>query len=138
MAVLAWGLVSVLEKTIINDVPPWTFVFYRWVGLGICLVLLMLFSGKLRESLTVPGWKPIVIAMITGIVSWLVAQFFYFKALNLEQVSIVVPFTATFPLITAIAAYFILREPLTVTKIIGTALIVGGCVLLSLDLAHKG
>jgi transporter family protein len=137
MAVLAWGLVSVLEKTIIDDVPPWAFVFYRWVGLGICLALMMLFSGKMRQVVAIPAWKPIVIAMITGVVSWLIAQFFFFKALQMEQVSLVVPFTATFPLVTAIAAYFVLREPLTPVKLIGTLLIIGGSVLLALDVAKR-
>ena len=137
LAVLAWGLVSVLEKTIIDDVKPWAFIFWRWVGLGICLLLLMASSGKMREVVAAPAWKPIIIAMITGIISWLIAQFFFFKALGLEQVSLVVPFTATFPLVTAIAAYFVLREPLTWTKIVGTGLIIVGCVLLSFDVGKK-
>ena len=137
MAVLSWGLVGVLEKTIINDVKPWAFIFWRWVGLGICLLLLMASSGKMREVVATPAWKSIAIAMVTGIVSWLIAQFFFFKALEMEQVSIVVPFTATFPLVTAVVAYWVLREPLTWTKLIGTALIVGGCMLLFFDVGKK-
>jgi transporter family protein len=138
IAVLAWGLVSVLEKTIINDVRPIAFVFWRWVGLGICLIVLLISSGKMREVVTTPLWKTVAIAMSTGVISWLIAQFFFFKALELEQVSIVVPFTATFPLVTAIAAYFILREPLTLAKILGTVLIIGGSILLTYEVGKGG
>jgi transporter family protein len=131
IAVFAWGAVTVLEKTIIDKVHPWGFIFWRWVGLGICLGILLLVSPKFRAVIFAPEAKTIVIACITGVMSWFIAQYFFFRALELEQVSLVVPFTATFPFVTSILAYFFLREPITMAKFLGTALIVAGCVLLS-------
>jgi transporter family protein len=133
MAVLAWGVVTVIEKTIIDKVNPWAFIFWRWIGLGICLAVLLLLSPRMRAVVFSPPAKVIAIACFTGMLSWLIAQYFFFKALEIEQVSLVVPFTATFPAVTMLLAYIALREPITASKIIGTALIVGGCIFLSKD-----
>jgi transporter family protein len=50
----------------------------------------------------------------------------YYMALKMEATSKVVPIAACYPLVTAFLSVLILNEGLSVSRVIGTALIVAG------------
>jgi transporter family protein len=134
LAVLVWGIVVVIEKAIIDKINPWALIFWHVVGAGICISILMFSSSSLRSTLTAPSTKIIVIACITGLLGGFLGVFLYFKALALGEASVIIPLTATYPVVTMLVAYVALREPITLMKFLGTALIVGGCFLISREL----
>ena len=91
-------------------------------------------SASLRQAITAPGLKIIIIACITGLMGGFLGVFLYFKALALGDASVVIPLTATYPVVTMLIAYVALKEPITLVKLAGTLMIVAGCILISKEI----
>ena len=75
----------------------------------------------------------IVALMLSGALA-ILALILYFYALERDEASIVVPFYQTIPIFSFILGYFILGETLNIKEIFACLLIIGGAVVLSLDL----
>ena len=58
--------------------------------------------------------------------------FFFYLALTKGEVTRIVVITATYPLVTLILAYLVLKEPFSLQKIFGIILSVSGIILLSI------
>lgn len=84
-------------------------------------------TGKLSVPLQV---KPLTIAAAGGLLGAL-GGIFMVIALKTGEASIVVPLTALYPLVTTLASYAILGEPLTTRKIAGLVLAIIAVILLS-------
>jgi transporter family protein len=62
----------------------------------------------------------------SGIMAGLLGMWTYYTVLKMGVTSKVVPIAACYPLVTAVLSVLILREGVTLTRVIGTALIVMG------------
>ena len=56
---------------------------------------------------------------------------FFFYALSKGDASVVVPTTSAYPIVTLIGAAIFLSESLTLPRVIGTALVIAGVVVIS-------
>jgi hypothetical protein len=74
--------------------------------------------------------------MLSGVL-FAVYLFPYYKALSLEEASIVVPMFQMIPIIGFVLAFFFLGERLTSIQILAGLIIISASVGLSLDLTHK-
>lgn len=74
----------------------------------------------------------VISGMVGAVIFWL-----YFKALEDEEVSIVVPFFQLIPVFAYILGYFILGESLTTIQIIAMALIIFGATILSIEIDEE-
>ena len=102
-----------------EQVIPWGAICY-----GVLTVGFMGFRG-VRFPTGVGGlW-----AALTGI-CLSVGAVLLLLALSHAPVGIVVPITATYPVLTMIAAAVFLSESITVPKVIGTLLVVGGAAVI--------
>jgi transporter family protein len=70
--------------------------------------------------------RSIVFFALSGICGGAAGLWTYYHALRLGGASLVVPITATYPLVTVLLGWLILQEGLTLSRVIGTALIVVG------------
>jgi len=68
----------------------------------------------------------------------LIGQVAYYSAMRHADASLVVPITATYPLVGAMLAIALLREPLTASKVGGALLVVAGLALLSGGFGQPG
>lgn len=83
------------------------------------------------------GLIPGLVLTLSGI-SGVICLILYFKALQKEEASVVVPFYQTIPIFGFILGYFILGETVDLVQIIDCSLIIAGTVVLSLDMRrHK-
>lgn len=126
---LFWGLSPVLEKLGLRRVDPLIGLFIRTLAafLGITFVL---FLTSEYEKLKVLTLRDFLYLAISGLMAGFLGMYFYFSLLKSHQASQIVPLTATYPLVASLLAILILKESLTLNKLLGTFLIVIGIYLL--------
>ena len=120
-----WGATPVLEKIGLGKVNPLTGVTIRSLAVSIALIVYLVFTGKIRQTLTV-DFKTLAIFSVTGIMAGLLGMLTYFTVLKRGATSQIVPIAATYPLVTAILSILILGEHVTPLRLIGTVLIITG------------
>jgi bacterial/archaeal transporter family protein len=146
IAVLAWGFAPIFDKILRQGLSSWTAVLLRTIVVMVIIAIVAIKSGalvELREMLAhgeaaygegsapVPAWLIIVAAIGSALLAGLIGQVAYYHALGYADASRVVPITAAYPMVAALAAIALFREPITVPKLAGTALIVIGIILVS-------
>ena len=131
ISIAAWGAVGLLQKISSNLLDPTALVFWVIVGLLVGSVPLMAWL----PASTPLGLSGGVIAM--GLLSGLsnaLGSWCLFRALkNGAAASIVIPFTALYPLITVLLAFVFLGETLSLRQSLGAVLAIGGGALLSYE-----
>lgn len=124
------GLIGVTSKLALREVSwhvvlLWTTICYTLFCLG------FLISGvgfTVNESI---GWVGLMAILVPGTLILL------FVALANGDVSRVIPIGAAYPAITVFAAAIFLDEPLTLTRIVGTLLVIVGVILVSTEVRSR-
>ncbi len=124
-----WGIAPIFEKMAIDRTSPLLLLTVRAVLLASVLLTITLVSGKGHQLLALDGSTILLIAL-GALFGALLGLYTYFTALKLGEASRVIPIAASYLLVTTILAILFLGEKITVSKIIGAALIVGGILLL--------
>jgi uncharacterized membrane protein len=131
LTMLCWGSAAIFDKLGMKGVgnPVVALV----VRLGVATVVTFVFAaatGAFRDLKAVPSSS--LWALAAGaILASALGQAFYFLAIKHADASRIVPFTASYPAVALLLGILILHEPLTVPKVAGTALVLGGLMLLS-------
>lgn len=125
LTTLFWGMAAIFDKLALGKTSPFTGIMVRQFILTGILFAVGVGSGRLGSLGTLSG-RSVVFFGLSGICGGAAGLWTYYHALRLGGASLVVPITATYPLITVLLSWLILQEGLTVHRIIGTALIVLG------------
>lgn len=120
-----WGVAAIFDKLALGKASPFAGLMVRQFILSSILFLLGISSGRLGSLLALEG-RSVLFFGLSGICGGAAGLWTYYHALRLGGASLVVPITATYPLITAVLSWLILQESFTVTRLIGTVLIVLG------------
>jgi transporter family protein len=120
-----WGAAPIFDKMGVSRVDPLVGVTIRSIVATTGLVALVFFlgRGKLVNEVTL---RDVFVFGASGILAGLLGMWTYYAALRLEATSMIVPIAASYPLVTAVLSAVILREGLTFSRVIGTALIIFG------------
>lgn len=122
---LLWGSTPIIEKIGLAKVDPLIGVTIRSIIVTITLLMVTFLVGKGKELTQLDG-KSILIFGASGLMAGLLGMWTYYTALKMEPTSKIVPMAACYPLVTALLSVLILKEGLTLLRIIGTTLIVIG------------
>jgi len=122
---LLWGSTPIVEKVALTKVDPLIGVTIRSATVTVSLFLLTFFLGKGKALMEVDG-KSFLLFSASGMMAGLLGMWTYYSALKMEATSKIVPIAATYPLVTALFSVLILREEVTLPRVVGTALIVIG------------
>jgi transporter family protein len=122
---LLWGITPILEKIGLTKVDPLIGVTIRSAIVTVGLFILTFLLGKGSALMEVDG-KSFLLFGTSGMMAGLLGMWTYYTALKMEATSKIVPIAASYPLVTALLSILILREGVTLPRIIGTALIVIG------------
>lgn len=114
MALICWGIWGFIPKITTRYIHPLSAVLYETIGAGIMGIAVLAYLGFKPEVHS----KGIWLALSTGILGMLGALGFLF-AVKTGKVSIVAVFTAMYPAITVLLAYFFLKEPITIKEGLG-------------------
>ena len=125
LTALLWGSSPILEKIGLGKTDPLTAVTIRSLAVTVILLIFITATGKIRDILSV-DLKSVAIFSISGFLAGFLGMWTYFGALKLGATSKIVPIAAAYPLVTAILSVIILREGVTVVRLIGTLLIISG------------
>jgi transporter family protein len=125
LTTLFWGMAAIFDKLALGKTSPLTGMMIRQFILTGILLVVGVGSGRLG-SLASLDWRSTIYFGLSGICGGALGLWTYYHALRLGGASLVVPITATYPLITVLLSWLILQEGLTVSRVIGTALIVVG------------
>ena len=111
---ICWGIAGIIPKITIRYINPMSAIIYEIIGIGIIGFFVLTLLG-FRPEIHAKG---IGLAILTGMLGVTGALGFLF-AVKSGKVSIVVMFTAMYPVITILLAYFLLKEPITLREGIG-------------------
>ena len=126
--VVVTGLLGVTTKLALTRVTwqqliVWTAVAYAVLSIGVIAI---------GVDFSITANRGTGLAVLNGVVTP-VTFILLFTALRAGDVSRVVPIGASYPVVTVLAAALLLDEPLTVTRTVGTLLVVAGIVLVSTE-----
>lgn len=124
-----WGVVPLMEKVGLGAASPTAGVMARSVGVVIGLVVFGVWwhPWAALRSLT---WPSFALLAGGGLLASFVGQLAFYRALQSGALSQVTPVAGTYPLVAALLGWWLLKEPLTVTRVLGIACIVLGVVML--------
>ncbi len=114
-----------MEKIGLTRVDPLVALTIRSVIVTAGLLILVFAFGK-GSALMESDARSILIFGGTGLMAGLLGTWTYYFALKLGATSKIVPIAAAYPLVTALLSVLVLREGVTFSRVIGTALIVSG------------
>ena len=120
-----WGATPIFEKIGLAKVDPLIGVTIRSALVTAGLFLLTFLLGKGRALIELDG-KSIFLFGASGMMAGLLGMWTYYTALKMEATSKIVPIAACYPLVTALLSILILKEGVTLHRVMGTALIVSG------------
>lgn len=130
LACLCWGIAPLFEKIGLRQANPvWAII----VRSTLTSVFLLSFVTVQKTPVDLKNWSTDtwVTVLLGGVISVLLAQSFYFKALQGGSVSQIIPIVGAYPLVSALLAYLFLGESLSIAQLAGVALVVVGIILLA-------
>ena len=129
LAAFLWGSAPVLEKLGLVKISPLAGLAIRTITITIILVVIALFTDMAKEIVRVDS-RSLFFLVVSGIIAGLLGMLAYFKALKCWEASRVVPIVGAYPLFAFLFALLFLGEKLTLQKVLGVLLVVGGVFLL--------
>lgn len=125
LTAILWGCSPILEKIGLRSSTPLIALTIRSVGVSVVLLITLASLGKLKDVIAVDA-KTAILFVTSGIMAGLLGMWTYFGALKAGATSKIVPIAACYPLITAFLSIVILKENVTLVRLVGTLLIIGG------------
>lgn len=129
LTALLWGMASILDKLGLAKASPIIAVTLRSLAICVASFIIIIFSKKI-SFFTALDLKSVIFISLAGILSGLVGQWFYFRALSQWEASRVVPVVGSYPLFAFLLSVIFLSEPITIKKIVGTIFVISGIILL--------
>jgi transporter family protein len=125
MTLLMWGAWGLLQKLATNQMPARTVYFFSALG-TVAVVFMMLPASRFPLPMTFEG---AFFAVLAGMCSS-IGSLLFLQAMSKGEATIVVTFTALYPVVTFILALVLLQETITLKQGIGIVLAMLSMVLL--------
>ena len=125
-----WGVVPLMEKVgLSGGTSPTAGVIVRSIGVVIGLVIFGAWWQPWAALRSVT-WQSFLLLSGGGLLASFVGQMAFYRALQSGALSQVTPVAGTYPLVAALLGWWLLKEPLTVTRALGIGCVVLGVILL--------
>jgi DME family drug/metabolite transporter len=131
-AAICWTVSAVLYKEALLKTKPISANIVRLSCTSVILLASLIVVGKLGVLTSLPVYA-VVLACVSGIIGLGVGDTLYLMSLNLVGVARAVPITCTYPLFSLLWAIFLVKEPVTLSVVLGAVVIVLGIWLLGLE-----
>lgn len=128
VTLVCWGLWGIADKKALQGAKQFDVI----LCLYLCTVALVPFVGA-WQIISTPGWRPDTQTLFwTGCAAstYLAAMFAYIEAMKRTEASYVLGITASYPLILQFLATLFLSEPLVPERLLGSAIIASGLILI--------
>ncbi len=125
LTVFFWGMAPIFDKIGLKGTDVLSALTFRSIVVTLFLLLATLVCKK-ADALFNMDTKSALALSLSAIFAGLLGMLTYYSALRLGATSRIVPLAATYPLVTAFLSIIILREGVSIYRVIGIVLIVGG------------
>ncbi len=125
LTTIFWGIAAIFDKLALGKGTPFAGIMVRQFLLSTLVFLVAAGTGRLGGVLQME-WRSVLFFGLSGLCGGVAGLWCYYHALRLGGAALVVPITATYPLITALLSWAILQEHFTVSRLIGTMFIILG------------
>ncbi len=126
MALILWGIWGVFQKLATNHMSPRNVYLVSALG-AIAVALVILSTSKFPLSMSADG---ALFALIAGTCSAL-GGLLFLHAVSKGEASVVITFTALYPVVSIILSFVLFREAITVKQGIGIVMALFSMVLLA-------
>ena len=124
---MTWGVVTVLDKRILNSYEITPIIYFSWIGLiSLIYSIILFFLFPFTSSDTIAFLWPLVGGMMWGI-----GILILFQALKKDDSSNIIPLYYTHPITSIFIAQFFLNETINNFQIIGVPLIMIGTIIIA-------
>ncbi len=126
-----WAISTHIDKYLVER-------FFKTTGVGTLLIFTSLIGLLGLPIIAVfvdvfaIGITGVIVTSVTGLL-YMVAMFFYLRALQQEEATTIAPLFQTSTLFTYAIAYFVLHETLTLPRIAGGLLVMASALVISYD-----
>lgn len=128
LTIFFWGITPIVEKIGLKNVSSLMGLFIRtFFSLAGLFIAVLIFESASFKTLTS---RDLLFFALSGILGGFLGMLTYFALLKTQTASQIVPLTATYPLVTTIFSILILKEEITISKILGTVFVIIGIFLL--------
>lgn len=125
-----WGLHPIFHKFLQKKLDVIIIFIMVWLTTSLFMIFFIIYHNKhIYHNITTITRYEIVIFCIIGIIT-VIANYLYFKTIKEVDSYIVAALTYSSPLFTVIIAYFLLKEDVTFSSLVGIMFIIFGSVLL--------
>ena len=129
LTAVIWGCVPILEKMGLRATDPTAGLFARSAGVAFgALIFAWLWSPW--KALAAMPMGSFALLAVGGFLASFVGQWAFYHALKIGHVSQVSPLSGAYPLVAALLAWIIFREPVTMPRLLGIAFVITGVLLL--------
>lgn len=138
LASFLWGITNHIDKFMINGIDEnannvKTLTVFSTFVAGIVLTPLWLILSKLNLAISTLS----LISVLSASLIYVLATYFYYKALAENDASIVVVMFQLIPVFSYILALILFKENLSLQQIIGSLIIIASAIIISFDFKEK-
>jgi transporter family protein len=130
IAVISWGLGSIFDKITLKYLDP-TSSFYGRTFVMLIFFVILLSTRFSKTIFAIKNSPKSLIYLSLSVLVTMLGVFAYLKAMSYDEASRIVPLSSTYPLITFIVAVFFFGESFTISKFLGTILVIIGVYFIS-------
>ncbi len=133
VTLVLWGVIPIFDKLGLADkkVDPWAGICIRLLAGFAAMIPVFLASPQIKAGIAALGWREIAVFSASGIISLVVAQFFYYGSLQEKDVGKLFPILfGGGPVVTMVLAWAFLGEKVTLVSALGGLLVVVGSGLM--------
>lgn len=133
ITLILWGLIPIFDKMALDakKIPPFVGIAIRISVAALALLPLLYAAPHLREGWNSLGMRQVVAFAASGIISLVIAQYFYYEALRDSQVSKLFPLLfGGAPVISMFLGWLMLGEKISSMTAAGGVLITLGSVMI--------
>lgn len=133
ITLILWGLIPIFDKMALDakKIPPFVGIAIRISVAALALLPLLYAAPHLREGWNSLGMRQVVAFAASGIISLVIAQYFYYEALRDSQVSKLFPLLfGGAPVISMFLGWLVLGEKISSMTAAGGVLITLGSVMI--------
>lgn len=137
LTALIWGLTPFYSKHLMTyNISNEVVLFITSILFFLIMLIYVLCTYKYKqlwsECICFHNQINYVYFTIWIILTYILSISIYYKLLERHDTFLVVALTSIYPLVTAIAAYYLFKEKLSMLNMLGIVLIVGGIILLNI------
>lgn len=129
MTAILWGLWGLFSKLATRSLNAPEYLLATAIGQLLLMVIYL--TPQLKELHLRWMGIDLYFAILSGFVMMAGILLFY-RALSIGEVAPIVVITACYPLVTLLLAYLLLKEPISLQKIVGACLTIAGICIISI------